>query len=45
MASDFNRDIQKMTRKSQDAMQAAAKLAEQHKNSTVEPEHLLIELI
>ena len=45
MSSDFNRDIQKMTRKSQDAMQAAAKLAEQHKNSTVEPEHLLIELI
>jgi ATP-dependent Clp protease ATP-binding subunit ClpB len=38
-------EIQKMTRKSQEAMQAAAKLAESKKNSSVEPEHLILELI
>jgi len=38
-------DIQKMTRKSQEAMQAAAKLAENKKNTNVEPEHLFLELI
>ncbi len=36
---------QKMTSKSQEAMQAAAKRAETLKNSVVEPEHLLYELI
>lgn len=34
-----------MTRKSQEAMQEAARSAENRKNSTVEPEHLLLELI
>ncbi len=34
-----------MTQKSQEAMQAAARLAEVRKNPTVEPEHLLLELI
>lgn len=38
-------DVQKMTRKSQEAMQAAAKLAENSRHSVVEPEHLLSELI
>ena len=38
-------DLQKMTRKSQEAMQAAAKLAESQQNSFVEPEHLLTELV
>lgn len=38
-------DIQKLTKKSQEAMQAAAKLAENFKHSMVEPEHLLSELI
>ncbi len=37
-------DLQKMTHKSQEAMQAAAKLAEESKHSVVEPEHLLKEL-
>lgn len=37
--------MQKMTRKSQEAMQAAAKLAEASKHSVVEPEHLLAEII
>ena len=41
----MNGDVQKMTRKSQEAMQAAAKLAESLKNSVVEPEHLLTELV
>ena len=41
----MSKDIQKMTKKSQEAMQAAAKLAEATKNSVVEPEHLLIELV
>ncbi|QDK47361.1 ATP-dependent chaperone ClpB [Bdellovibrio sp. ZAP7] len=34
-----------MTRKSQEAMQAAAKLAERKSNPSVEPEHLLLELV
>ncbi len=38
-------DIEKMTRKSQEAMQAAALAAEKKGNPTVEPEHLLFELI
>lgn len=38
-------DIEKMTRKSQEAMQAAAILAEKRGNPSVEPEHLLHELI
>ncbi len=41
----MSNDIDKMTRKSQEAMQAAAKLAEAKKHSQVEPEHLLIELV
>ncbi len=38
-------EIQKMTRKSQEAMQAAAKLAESKRNPSVEPEHLFLELV
>lgn len=38
-------DIEKMTQKSQEAMQAAALRAENKKNPTVEPEHLLLELL
>jgi ATP-dependent Clp protease ATP-binding subunit ClpB len=38
-------DIEKMTRKSQEAMQAAALVAERRGNPTVEPEHLLLVLI
>jgi ATP-dependent Clp protease ATP-binding subunit ClpB len=38
-------ELQKMTNKSQEAMQAAAKRAENHKNSVVEPEHLFYELL
>lgn len=45
MNHDTNNQISKMTRKSQEAMQAAARAAENRKNSTVEPEHLLVELI
>lgn len=41
----MSQDVQKMTRKSQEAMQAAAQLAETNKHSVVEPEHLLLELI
>lgn len=41
----MSNDIEKMTRKSQEAMQAAAKLAERKNNPSVEPEHLLMELI
>lgn len=37
-------DIEKMTRKSQEAMQSAAKMAETQGNPTVEPEHLLMAL-
>ena len=38
-------DVQKMTKKSQEAMQSAAKLTESLKHGVVEPEHLLSELI
>ncbi|MFZ3230482.1 MAG: ATP-dependent chaperone ClpB [Pseudobdellovibrio sp.] len=41
----MSQDMQKMTRKSQEAMQAAAKLAETNRSSVVETEHLLLELI
>jgi ATP-dependent Clp protease ATP-binding subunit ClpB len=41
----MSNDIEKMTRKSQEAMQAAALLAERKGNPTVEPEHLLLELV
>ena len=41
----MSQDVQKMTRKSQEAMQAAAQLAESLKHSVVESEHLLLELI
>lgn len=38
-------DIEKMTRKSQEAMQMAASLAEKNGNPSVEPEHLLLALV
>lgn len=38
-------DVEKMTRKSQEAMQSAAKAAETRGNPSVEPEHLLVELL
>ena len=38
-------DVEKMTQKSQEAMQAAAALAEERSNPAVEPEHLFYELI
>jgi len=41
----MSHEIEKMTRKSQEAMQAAASLAENLQNPQVEPEHLLTELI
>ncbi len=41
----MSQDVQKMTRKSQEAMQSAAQQAEENKNSVVEPEHLLLALI
>ncbi len=41
----MSNDIEKMTRKSQEAMQAAAKLAERKRSPSVEPEHLLMELV
>lgn len=41
----MSNDIEKMTRKSQEAMQAAAKLAEKKNSPSVEPEHLLMELV
>lgn len=41
----MSNDIEKMTRKSQEAMQAAAKLAERKHSPSVEPEHLLMELV
>ncbi len=41
----MSNDLQKMTTKSQEAMQAAANRAEDLKSSVVEPEHLLFELI
>lgn len=41
----MSNDIEKMTRKSQEAMQAAAQAAETRGNPSVEPEHLLLELL
>jgi len=41
----MSHEIEKMTRKSQEAMQNAARLAEMEGHPLVEPEHLLIELI
>ncbi len=41
----MNSDINKMTKKSKEAMTQAASLAETMKNSSVEPEHLLLSLI
>lgn len=41
----MSNDIEKMTRKSQEAMQAAAKLAESKGHPSVEPEHVLYELV
>lgn len=41
----MSEQIQKMTKKSQEAMQAAARLAEVKKNSSVEPEHLILEVL
>ncbi|MDX9730293.1 MAG: ATP-dependent chaperone ClpB [Bdellovibrionales bacterium] len=38
-------DIEKMTVKAQEAMQAAAKMAEEKSHSAVEPEHLLFQLV
>jgi len=38
-------DIEKMTVKSQEAMQAAAKMAEDRNHSAVEPEHLFYQLL
>lgn len=38
-------DIEKMTVKAQEAMQAAAKMAEEKSNSAVEPEHLFFQLV
>lgn len=38
-------DIEKMTQKSQEAMQAAAKLAESEHHTAVEPEHLILEIL
>jgi ATP-dependent Clp protease ATP-binding subunit ClpB len=38
-------DIDKLTRKSQQAMQSAAASAEERKNAAVEPEHLLVEIL
>src|SRR3954464_1343494 len=41
----FMNDIEKMTRKAQEAMQAAATMAEERKHSAVEPEHLFYQLL
>jgi ATP-dependent Clp protease ATP-binding subunit ClpB len=38
-------DIEKMTQKSQEAMQAAAQMAEESGNPAVEPEHLLLAVL
>jgi ATP-dependent Clp protease ATP-binding subunit ClpB len=38
-------NIEKMTRKSQEAMQSAAQLSEKMGHPTVEPEHLILELV
>lgn len=41
----MSQDMEKMTRKSQEAMQSAASLAEKNGNSQLEPEHLLLALV
>lgn len=41
----MSQDMEKMTRKSQEAMQTAAKWAEKRQNPSVEPEHLLWALV
>lgn len=41
----MSQDMEKMTKKSQEAMQAAAQLAESRENPQVEPEHLLMALL
>lgn len=41
----MSQDLEKMTRKSQEAMQAAAQMAERKGNPSVEPEHLLLALL
>jgi ATP-dependent Clp protease ATP-binding subunit ClpB len=38
-------DLDKMTRKSQEAMQSAAKMAESNSNPSVEPEHLMLAML
>lgn len=38
-------DLSKFTQKSQEAIQASARLAEDHRNSQIEPDHLISELI
>ena len=38
-------DIEKMTQKAQEAMQAAARLAEERHHSAVEAEHLMYEVL
>lgn len=41
----MNHEIERMTRKSQEAMQAAANLAEKRGHPTVDPEHLFLSLL
>ena len=43
--SNGQNDIEKMTQKSQEAMQAVAKLAEDRHHSAVETEHLIYEVL
>ena len=43
--SNNSADVEKMTVKSQEAMQAAAKMAEDRGHSAVEPEHLFYQLV
>ena len=38
-------DVEKMTQKSQEAMQAAAQYAEAKQSAAVEPEHLVVSLL
>jgi ATP-dependent Clp protease ATP-binding subunit ClpB len=41
----MSNDVEKMTKKSQEAMQAAAQMADRKGNPSVEPEHLLLALV
>ncbi len=43
--SERQNDIEKMTQKSQEAMQSAARLAEERHHSAVETEHLILEVL